>query len=407
MHEVIDRGFWHIEYPDNLVTGLWTGHLSCDFEQMSSDYYRAGHCILASVLRNGRSNNECDFVFPVAAYLLRHAIELAFKAVICAKKNNSQICDCFQRDKHDIRSLFDRSKNDLESCLDVFEIEWLNGFASSSNVWDSSSDFFRYPLSSKNSLNGEFIDVFEASKTLTAAYETVLRACELGDSGVSIYDAKSSYLSIACGGIGNCLLHAPLESSGLYFVSGGFSRAAELLCNDTVLSWREKCFPLLFLLRHSIELGLKHLTCPRNIIGARGKQGHALGKLWEVPRARLKLQASKSGWDLAPLDIVNDQLAELNRLDKGGFLFRYPVNKSMEYQIPPDSKIDVKSIYEYQKGIIDFLDGCNYVVDEIEDYDLETPEGATGDFKHLVAAFEPIGPVSPPLSYTTPPRTEN
>lgn len=42
MYEVIDRGFWHIEYPENLVTDLWAGCLSRDFERMSSDYYRAG-----------------------------------------------------------------------------------------------------------------------------------------------------------------------------------------------------------------------------------------------------------------------------------------------------------------------------------------------------------------------------
>lgn len=375
MYEVIDRGFWHIEYPENLVTDLWAGCLSRDFERMSSDYYRAGECILTSVLRNRRSNRECDFVFPIAAYLFRHAIELAFKAVVCAKKSNPHICDCFQRDKHDIRSLFNRSKGDLEPHLNASEIKWLDDFASSSNDWDSNSDFFRYPLSSKNCLDGKFIDVVEVSKTLIAAYETVSRVCRRGSSSVSINDAKGNYLSIACSGIGNCLLRAPLESYELYPASNGFSHAAELLYGDAGLSWREKCFPLLFLLRHSIELGLKHLTCARNSVGATGEKGHGLKKLWKVPGAELELQAKGSGWDLSPLATVNRQLVELDELDKNGFLFRYPVNKSMEYRILSDSKIDVRSIYEYQMGIIDFLDGCNCVLDEIEGCKLEASRG--------------------------------
>lgn len=68
------------------------------------------------------------------------------------------------------------------------------------------------------------------------------------------------------------------------------------------------------------------------------------------------------------LDIVDRQLIELGNLDKSGFLFRYPVNKSLEYKLPSNSALDVKSIYEYQMGIIDFLDGCNGVIDEMADY---------------------------------------
>lgn len=371
MAEVIDRSFWNVEYQDSLVSGLWTNCLHRDFEQMSVDYHNAGTCVISHVLQNDDCNAMCDFVFPAGVYMLRHAVELALKTIVCSNSNNPEICNCFQHDKHDILKLFNRCKPILKSSLDSPAFGWLDGFVCSAECLDPSADLFRYPLSlgSGRKSNDEFIDIYKTMKTLTSAYEIVSLAFEKGNRTVFAYGADADYFSAAGSGIGNCMLRRSTTSVKYYSTAEGFADAAKILYGDPSMSWREKCFPLLFLLRHAIELELKHLTCGRNTIGANGGCGHGFKKLWKIPEETLRQRAIDSSWDLSLLNIVDRQLIELGNLDKSGFLFRYPVNKSLEYKLPSSSTLDVKSIYEYQMGIIDFLDGCNGVIDEMADYE--------------------------------------
>ena len=80
--------------------------------------------------------------------------------------------------------------------------------------------------------------------------------------------------------------------------------------------------------------------------------------------------ASDSGSDIEIIDIVETLLDEINSLDKNGDNFRYPTSYSLEYRF--DNKIvDLKNIYEYNKAIINFLDGCDSMLDAIADYEAE------------------------------------
>lgn len=371
-YKVIDRSFWDTKYPEAFVQSLWTGCYYRDFELLSSDYYHVGLCILFDVLNNRQLNFKCDFVFPVSAYMFRHGIELAVKAVICAKSNNKQISECFQKEKHDLESLFKRCKAVLGKVLRPTDFEWLSDFMLSASQWDPKADFFRYPSSTevRKEIGDSSIDIVETSKTLAAAYGLISSAFESAVN-VPVCKANSGYFTVASSGFGNCVPQRDETSMKYYLVVEGFSDAAKLLYREEGLSWREKCFPLLFLLRHAIELELKNLTCDRNIIGAKSGLGHNFEKLWKIPESTLKQRAIVSDWELSPLETVNCQLRELSKLDRSGFLFRYPVDKSLEYKIPSNSNLDIKSIYEYQMGIISFLDGCNSVLGEMADYEQE------------------------------------
>lgn len=80
--------------------------------------------------------------------------------------------------------------------------------------------------------------------------------------------------------------------------------------------------------------------------------------------------ANDSGNDIEITDIVEGLLEEINALDKNGDNFRYPTSYSLEYRF--DNKIvDLKNIYEYNKAIINFLDGCDSMLDAIADYEAE------------------------------------
>ena len=70
------------------------------------------------------------------------------------------------------------------------------------------------------------------------------------------------------------------------------------------------------------------------------------------------------------IDIVEKLLDEIDSIDKNGDNFRYPTSYSLEYRID-NKKLDLSNVYTYLKAIINFLEGCNSMLDAIADYESE------------------------------------
>ena len=49
-------------------------------------------------------------------------------------------------------------------------------------------------------------------------------------------------------------------------------------------------------------------------------------------------------------------------------MFRYPTTYSLEYKFDKKS-IDISNVYKYLKSLINFLDGCDSMLDEIAEYE--------------------------------------
>ena len=181
----------------------------------------------------------------------------------------------------------------------------------------------------------------------------------------------SDFLSFTERGLNNCVINASKLSGRYYATAGGFAGMAYCLMENCAdLEIGEKAFPVLFCLRHAIEVSLKHLDCKRGVLGAKERFGHSLKKLWRSPKESLRVIAEKSGWDISLLDIASRQIDELGNIDKQGYMFRYPCSKSQEYEFI-DKTIDLRSIYEYQMGLYSFLDGCNGCLDQEFELELE------------------------------------
>ena len=72
---------------------------------------------------------------------------------------------------------------------------------------------------------------------------------------------------------------------------------------------------------------------------------------------------------------AEEQIDECRRysaedLDKSGDNFRYPTSYSLEYRFD-DKKLDISNVYKYLKAIINFLDSCDSMLDELADYENE------------------------------------
>lgn len=65
---------------------------------------------------------------------------------------------------------------------------------------------------------------------------------------------------------------------------------------------------------------------------------------------------------------IDKALCKINDIDKNGDIFRYPTSYSLEYKFD-NVKIDISNIYKYSKSLINFLDGCDSMLDEIAEYE--------------------------------------
>ena len=101
------------------------------------------------------------------------------------------------------------------------------------------------------------------------------------------------------------------------------------------------------------------------------RRSHLIKKdLWKNVKPVILKYASDSGNDIAIVDIVERMIEDINLLDKNGDNFRYPTSYSLEYRFD-DKKVDLTNIYEYNKALINFLDGCDSMLDAIAEYQSE------------------------------------
>lgn len=68
------------------------------------------------------------------------------------------------------------------------------------------------------------------------------------------------------------------------------------------------------------------------------------------------------------IEIVGNALCTIDQIDKNGDMFRYPTTYSLEYKFDKKS-IDIGNAYRYIKSLINFLDGCDSMLDEIAEYE--------------------------------------
>lgn len=108
------------------------------------------------------------------------------------------------------------------------------------------------------------------------------------------------------------------------------------------------------------------------------RKSHLIKKdLWKNVKPVIMKYATDSGENLRTIDIVEGLLEKISKLDKNGDNFRYPTSYSLEYRFD-DKKLDISNVYSYLKAIINFLNGCDSMLDAIAEYESEM--GASMDW---------------------------
>lgn len=61
--------------------------------------------------------------------------------------------------------------------------------------------------------------------------------------------------------------------------------------------------------------------------------------------------AKEMGQDMSIIDNAENQLKEINEMDKNGYMFRYPTSYSFEYKFN-NKYIDISNIFIYMQSIV-------------------------------------------------------
>lgn len=379
-----DMDFWKIVNEKSSVTIKWSHNCFEDYKLLAYQFYECGYKTFEEVIGSGHNNVKSDMWFLTGIFLVRHSLELGLKALLCrVLPRKRDIENAFEECCHDVSMLFHRyTDSKFEKYLSDEEEDWLMQYLDSLEEVDKKSDIFRFPFEDEflSKYRDKFLDNLVVANNLLQAYALIEKCIEKGSiSKEDKFDtnSKPEFFIFASHGVGNCYLWQRISDEGFHVKVTGYSEVIDYIFQNRNISNEDKIYPLIFMCRNTIELCLKRLFysqvdngIPLKVFNSKRKSHLIKKDLWKNVKPVIKKYATDSGEDIKMIDIVECLLEEIDKLDKKGDNFRYPTSYSLEYRFD-DKTLDISNIYSYFKAIINFLDGCDIMLDVIADYESE------------------------------------
>lgn len=109
----------------------------------------------------------------------------------------------------------------------------------------------------------------------------------------------------------------------------------------------------------------------RDIFFFSKRKSHRIKKeLWKNVKPVIE-KYSMSDSDDRIMKVVENNLLQIDKIDKEGDVFRYPTSYGLGYRFN-DVNLDVENVYIFIKGLINFLDTCDGMLSNISDLEMET-----------------------------------
>lgn len=377
------KDFMIIENPQYAVNISWEKKPFEDYKKMAFNYYKVAICVMEHIIDSGDDNIKCDAWFMPGVFMLRQSIELGLKTLVCRiydKKKDIQVI--FEECGHNLSMLFDEYLKRNEGYLGNEEKLWLINYLVSIESVDEKSDLFRFPFEDEflSENKNKCLEIVDVTNNLIQAFSLIKKCinCGIVDFEEAFDDTlEPKFLILAPNAIGNCYLWQPLSDSGFHVKVMGYVAVSEYVYSTEELQLEEKLYPMMFLLRNGLELCLKRLFYSRVSHGVpkhtffSKRKSHLIKKdLWKNVKPIIEYYSNDINNDKQQIDIVEKALYQIDDVDKKGDVFRYPATYSFEYKLNKIN-VDLKYAYEYIRAIINFLEGCDSMLDAMADYEAE------------------------------------
>lgn len=364
----------------------WSKKPGEDYVRLSRQYMDTGYITLKEIIEKPHNSNiKYDMWFLPGVYLVRQAIELLIKAGIAINgATKSELQAIFLTSKHNVMELYKVYKNRYGvERLSQVEQKWLEQYIESIELVDSSSDLFRYPFKDDfmQQYGDKALDVYHMGIRLIYCYSTLNKMIygEWFDGAKLNPEEKPQFLQLANTALNNCYLWDSPWSDGFYKQITGYSEVATFLFGKFKKTINQELFyPIVFLMRNAIEIGLKrllHMQLDHSGIDERiirhKRNSHLLYKdLWNSIKSMLIHYAEMDNQNKETLELAEMYIRSLDSLDRNGDMFRYPCSYSNEYKFN-NEEVDVANFYNYFLAVFRFIEGCDAWLRNIRDYEME------------------------------------
>jgi len=380
-----DQNIEKVSNNDMVAKIAWSKNVSEDFLKLATDYFESGYLTLKEIIDNERHDNvKYDMWFLPAVYLLRQSLELVLKSGLAREIKHNQTLQCtFIENKHNLKDMFETFCNlTNNNFLTIDETEWIEDYINSIEQVDSGSDLFRYPFKDEfmSQYGNDYLDVVHMSNRLMYAF-SILHKLIYGSwySDIELNgNEESKFICLVKSGMFNCDLWDSAWGDGFHKQIIGYSEVAEFLYENYKKTKDITVFyPMVFLLRNAIEIGLKRLlhintevrVDTKRIITKRNS--HLLHKdLWKSVLPIVTHYAEKTGNDINTIDLAESYIISIKHLDKNGDKFRYPCGYNLQYYFD-DREFDVENVFTYMTALFKFIDSCQSWLSYIQDIENE------------------------------------
>lgn len=365
---------------------IWSKIPHKDFLTLSKRNLKAGILILLNVNVNNYNNKKVDCWFLSGLYHMQHAIELLIKSGIIMRYGGTESDLIFKEDNfrnsHSLKKLYDKflDGNIQLNLLCKKEQNWLEKYLNTIESIDPMSDFFRYPFKKEfiEKHKDKSLDIYKMSNQLLYCYELLNHIIynEQVDTALTEEAGNPEFLQFTKESLGNCYLYESpyINSCRLDRQIIGYSESSQFLYVEYLTSNDQDLFyPMIFSMRHSIELILKQIA-EKNLKQSPGTQcrhTHTLKKIWKVIEPKLNKYVEQDDQDPKEIDLARDYINTLNGLDSKGQSFRFPYFTVNNYPSFANENYVIENFYTYLLRIFNFLNGCDAWLDNIVDYESE------------------------------------
>lgn len=163
------------------------------------------------------------------------------------------------------------------------------------------------------------------------------------------------------------------DSSQFWGYIEGYKRAGDVILKDAIdessnLVLDTSIFPAVFCYRQYIELILKYIILlgEYNSTGNfQFSRGHNIKILWG--KCKNILDWYNEGKDKEYLDVIEEYVLDFDSIDPNSENFRYPVDNQGQIIHNTVKRIDLVNLRDRMEELYNFFDGCQSMVDAIND----------------------------------------
>jgi len=366
-------------------------------------FFQAAHLVTEQVLKADRpSISSLDTIFFSIAFLYRHSIELALKAI--GFKNI--ISD---RDRQDFIDQTYHNLSEILTWIEPFihpwkiddEYIWLKDYLSSLSELDKESDSFRYPfhiIRTRDVIDNSIaftikrvfekqthIDLIKFANKFEAAFEIISNWYNENSSPAKEW-LKLDPIFIEEGGhyYAQSVVGYPYSRDDFYPYIRAYTAAARVLftnAKDTLAQLNNgslvaRFLPMCYLYRNCIELCLKSIwfECKEVDFQTRcrkvQKKKHSIIGLWHLIEPYIS-QYSETPDEKDFISTLEDYLRQIHDIDGEACKFRYPIGNNLTPQFAQKECFDLIKAQEFLDSIIYAFDCVGATLAQMNEWKAE------------------------------------